>query len=149
MFDLTSTETKEYTPLADGIYEGFIEKAEIKKTTTGTTMIKMQLRLGNKRVLFDNAVVDSKNPKAIDVGKKKIKSIITNAIAESAEKKATFKTIDEVVSYIKGLPVTVKYAYKGKDEKGYDKQDIYYNAVDVQRRTTGTQTASTVKGPSY
>jgi hypothetical protein len=151
-FDYTKdTETKgDIAPLADGIYDGTIEKTEMKTPKTGgAPYINCQIRLANNRVLFERIALNSTNPQAKEVAEKKLKNIVVNAIAKTAEKKTSFTSLEDIASYLHGLPVKIKYQYKGKNDKGYDQEQLWYQPVDDAVRSTGTPATAKTKGPSY
>jgi hypothetical protein len=149
-FDYTEKDTggKESTPLADGIYDGKVEKAEVRKTKAEQEYINLQLRLSNNRVLFERITLNATNPKAKEIAQKKVKQIVTNGLAKTAEKKSTFTSLQDIASYLTGMPVKIKYAYKGKNPAGYDVEQLFYQPVDDTARSSGRVNAAT-KGPSY
>jgi hypothetical protein len=137
-------------PLPAGIYDGKVEKATIKQSkTSGESYINLQLRLSNNRVLFDRVGLQAKNPKAKDIAQKKVKNIVVNGLAKTSEKKSVFTSLEEIASYLTGIPVKIKYEHKGKNEKGYDVESLFYNSVDDANRIVKDGKQAAVKGPSY
>lgn len=148
-FDYTKMDDDQggFQPMADGIYDGHIEKSDVKQSKSGAMMIKLQLRLKNNRVLFDQISLNAANPKAKEIAQKKVKNIIVNGLAKTAEKKTTFSSLEDIASYIKGMPVKIKYQYKGKNPAGYDVEQLFYQPVEDNVRHLGLM--STTKGPKY
>ena len=58
-FDMTKATKTEFEPLAEGLYTVTIEKAEEGKADSGTDYIEMQMRLENKRIVWDRMWADN------------------------------------------------------------------------------------------
>lgn len=116
-------EEKNFEPIQDGDYDAVIEKSEIALTQKGHKTIKVQLRLNNKRVVFDRLNFESENATAKEIALKKFKSIVFFGIDNPQSK---FATIEQMASYLSGTPVKIYYKNKGKDERGYDKFSVTY-----------------------
>ena len=115
---------RDFEPLETGDYTGTVEKAEVTTNQQGQKLIKVQLRLNNKRVVFDRLNFEAQNPTAKKIALEKFQSICYYGVNKPQSK---FATIDQMAAYIRGVPVHIHYKNKGKDESGkYDRADVYY-----------------------
>jgi hypothetical protein len=130
---------KEFSPIPTGNYAGTVDTAEVKTTAAGNRYINIKIKLENNRVVFDRLNFEGTNQTAKDIAVKKFQSIVFFGIENPVAK---FKALEEMASYIKGTPVKIYYADKGKDERGYDKFSITYKDGVIKRTAVSTPAAS-------
>jgi hypothetical protein len=132
MFNLGDySKDTEHSELQDGFYDGKIEKVTVKKSQAGDDYLSLQLRLTNNRVAFDSVFTAPSNPKAAEIGLKKVRSIINAGLEESLPRPQSFSSIHELAQYLTGFPVSIDYKNKGVNEKGYAQHSIKYKKVSA------------------
>lgn len=112
--DLTNDEVQgsNFELLADGEYEGTITDAIVKDTKKGGKMIECVLTLktnSGERKLFEMFNIVNDNPKAQEIGRGKIKTILVNAGKG---------TILQSVSDLCGVPVRVNVGTRDEEYNG-------------------------------
>ena len=139
----TTGEKKEFAPLETGEYNGVIEKTEVKTSQKGEKYINVQLRLDNKRVVFDRLSFEAQNPTAKKIAHEKFQSICFFGIEKP---QAKFKSLDEMASYIAKTPVKIYYSNKGKDETGrFDRFNISYkNGITKTTKSQPTTSKASI-----
>lgn len=105
----------EFTPVPDGIYECFVEKAEVTSTKTGGERIKVQYSIRGPshegRKIFDSFNIRNSSAKAVEIGLSRIKEL---KIMGGAENPNRLESAQELV----GLNVAVRIKNETSPEYG-------------------------------
>lgn len=123
-------ESSNFTALPKGEYAAEVEKAELRDTKKGGKMIKLELRLHGgkgigKRKVFDNIMLVHSNPKVVEIGKQKLKSLAIAGGMEEAEASNLKSSADLV-----GLQVTAGIKVEKSEEYGDQNRVTHFKRYD-------------------
>lgn len=116
----------------EGKYSGKILSAKLEKSKANDRVIALQIKtpagMAFERLNFDHAKC-----KAITLDT--ISKIIVGGCKNPPSK---LNTVEDIVYFLKGLPVNITVKHKGQDEKGFTKTAVYFNKVAPAEQITVT-----------
>jgi hypothetical protein len=117
--------------IKDGLYDGVIDAAAVKKSQSGNNYLALSIKLANGLQVRENLNLEHATPDVKKIAVDKVQSIIAFGVDKPDAK---FSNIDAVAAYLKGIPVRVFYKGKGMNDHGYPVYSLTFKPLEADKK---------------
>ena len=129
-------------PHPEGKFDGKVTQVEVAKTQAGHRVINLIIKTDAGTVRNG---INLDHPNCAAISQKTLAQVLDSYLEPPQE----LSTIEEARDLLVGLPVSIFIKHKGKDDKGYERLGVYFNALPQEAKVKRDPTGAPVRRVEY